>query len=103
MTSETVVEDKDFDASGDPIITAYKVPSKEVTAPADERSPNTNSEKIAQIVRENITTSSTALLRGVVITDEKIDQSGRTIVVEVKTGMTTVAAANELRKAMGSK
>jgi hypothetical protein len=103
MTSETVVEDKDFDASGDPIITAYKDPSKEVTAPADERSPNTNSEKIAQIVRENITTSSTALLRGVVITDEKIDQSGRTIVVEVKTGMTTVAAANELRKAMGSK
>jgi hypothetical protein len=103
MASETVVDDKDFDASGDPIITAYKDPSKEVPTSVDERNPNVNSEKIAQIVRENITTSSTALLRGVVITDEKIDQSGRTIVVEVKTGMNTVTAANELRKAMGSK
>lgn len=103
MTSETVVDDKDFDASGEPIITAYKDPNKETVVPADEKSPNTNSEKIAQIVRENVSTSSTALLRGVVITDEKIDQSGRTIVVEVKTGINTVHAANELRKAMGSK
>jgi hypothetical protein len=37
-----------------------------------------------------------------VITDEKIDQAGRAIVVEVKTGVATVKAANELRKLMGS-
>ena len=102
MAQETVIEDKDFDANGDPIITPYKDPNKEVVNTV-EGNPNTNSEKIAQIVRENITTSSTALLRGVVITDEKINQEGRTIVVEVKTGIQTVNAANELRKAMGSK
>lgn len=102
MAQETVIEDKDFDANGDPIITPYKDPNKEVVNTV-EGNPNTNSEKIAQIVRENITTSSTALLRGVVITDEKINQEGRTIVVEVKTGIQTVNAANELRKVMGSK
>lgn len=102
MASETVIEDKDFDANGDPIISAYKPEGVTVTT-AVEGNPNTNSEKIAQIVRENITTSSSALLRGVMITDEKIDQAGRTIVVEVKTSMETVKAANELRKVMGSK
>lgn len=100
MSSETVVEDKDFDANGDPIISAYK-PEGFVAEPTN-KDPNTNSEKIAQIVRENINTSGKALLRGVVVSDEHIDQAGRTIVVEVKTGVTTVHAANALRKAMGS-
>ena len=59
-----------------------------VTLPNDKE-PNTNSQKIAQIVRENIATSSVALLRGVITVSEKIDQQGRTIVVEVKTGVTT--------------
>lgn len=101
MAQELVVDDKDFDANGDPIITAYK-PDGVATEPAVTKDPNTNSEKIAQIVRENINTSSKALLRGVIITDEHIDQAGRTIVVEVKTGTVTVNAANALRKAMGS-
>jgi hypothetical protein len=101
MAQELVVDDKDFDANGDPIITAYK-PDGVVAESAVTKDPNTNSEKIAQIVRENINTSSKALLRGVVITDEHIDQAGRTIVVEVKTGTNTVNAANALRKAMGS-
>ena len=100
MAQEMVIDDKDFDANGDPIITPYKPDGVAVdSAPKD---PNTNSEKIAQIVRENITTSSKALLRGVVITDEHIDQAGRTIVVEVRTGINTVNAANALRKVMGS-
>jgi len=104
MSEEVKIDDKDFDANGNPvIISAYNDGSKD-TAPASavEGNPNTNSQKIAEIVRENITTSSTALLRGVVITDEKIDQAGRTIVVEVKTGVSTIGAANELRKIMGS-
>ena len=100
MAQEMVIDDKDFDANGDPIITPYKPDGVAVdSAPKD---PNTNSEKIAQVVRENITTSSKALLRGVVITDEHIDQAGRTIVVEVRTGINTVNAANALRKVMGS-
>jgi hypothetical protein len=104
MTEEVKIDDKDFDANGNPvIISAYDDGSKDkAPAPVVEGNPNTNSQKIAQILRENITTSSTALLRGVVITDEKIDQAGRAIVVEVKTGITTVNAANDLRKLMGS-
>ena len=104
MSEEVKIDDKDFDADGNPItINAYNDGLKDTASnPAVEGNPNTNSQKIAEIVRENITTSSTALLRGVVISDEKIDQAGRTIVVEVKTGVSTVGAANDLRKLMGS-
>ena len=104
MGEEVKVDDKDFDADGNPVtINAYNDGSKDkVPAPAKEGNPNTNSEKIAEIVRETINTSSSALLRGTVIVDEKIDQEGRAIVVEIKTGMSTVGAANELRKLMGS-
>ena len=104
MSEEIKIDDKDFDVNGDPvIINAYNDGSKDTAPkPAVEGNPNTNSEKIAEIVRENITTSSTALLRGTVIVDEKIDQAGRTIVVEIKTGVQNIKAANELRKRMGS-
>ena len=104
MSEEIKIDDKDFDVNGDPvIINAYNDGSKDTAPkPAVEGNPNTNSEKIAEIVRENITTSSTALLRGTVIVDEKIDQAGRTIVVEIKTGVQNIKAANELRKIMGS-
>jgi len=99
---EVTVDDKDFDANGDPVITnAYNDGSKDKVA--DAPNANSNSEKIAQIVRENITTSASALLKGVVTTDEHIDQESRTIVVEVRTGVNTIGAANELRKLMGSK
>ena len=98
MGEETYIDDKDFDANGDPVITK---PYRADVA-VDEKNPNTNSEKIAEIVKESITTNSSALLRGVVISDEKIDQAGRTIVVEVRTGTKTINAANELRKQMGS-
>lgn len=103
MGEEVKVDDKDFDADGNPvIINAYNDGSKDKVSLPTEKDPNTNSQKIAQIVRENISTSSTALLRGVVTVSEKIDQQGRTIVVEVKTGVNTVNASNELRKLMGS-
>jgi len=103
MSEEVKVDDKDFDADGNPVITrAYDDGSRDKVSLPNEKDPNTNSQKIAQILRENITTSSTALLRGVMTVSEKIDQQGRTIVVEVKTGVTTVNAANELRKIMGS-
>ena len=104
MSEEIKIDDKDFDVNGDPVIVnAYNDGSKDTAPkPAVEGNPNTNSEKIAEIVRENITTSSTALLRGTVIIDEKIDQAGRTIVVEVKTSVQNINAANELRKLMGS-
>ena len=103
MAEEVKVDDKDFDADGNPVITrAYDDGSKDKVALPNDKDPNTNSQKIAQILRENISTSSTALLRGVMTVSEKIDQQGRTIVVEVKTGVNTVNASNELRKLMGS-
>ena len=104
MSEEIKIDDKDFDVNGDPvIINAYNDGSKDTAPkPAVEGNPNTNSEKIAEIVRENITTSSSALIRGAVIVDEKIVQAGRTIVVEVKTSIQNINAANELRKLMGS-
>jgi len=104
MAEEVKVDDKDFDADGNPVITrAYDDDgSKDKVTLSNDKEPNTNSQKIAQIVRENIATSSVALLRGVITVSEKIDQQGRTIVVEVKTGVSTVGAANELRKIMGS-
>ncbi len=103
MSEEVKVDDKDFDADGNPVITrAYDDGSKDKVTLPNDKDPNTNSQKIAQIVRENISTSSAALLRGVMTVSEKIDQQGRTIVVEVKTGVSTVGAANELRKIMGS-
>lgn len=103
MSEEVRVDDKDFDADGNPVITrAYDDGSRDKVTLPNDKDPNTNSQKIAQIVRENISTSSAALLRGVMTVSEKIDQQGRTIVVEVKTGVTTVNAANDLRKLMGS-
>jgi len=103
MAEEVKVDDKDFDADGNPVITrAYDDGSRDKVALPNDKDPNTNSQKIAQILRENISTSSTALLRGVMTVSEKIDQQGRTIVVEVKTGVNTVNASNELRKLMGS-
>ncbi len=99
MSEETSVDDKDFDANGDPVI----LKPYRAEAPVNEQNPNTNSEKIAELVKESIVTNSSALLRGVMISDEHIDQAGRTIVVEVRTGFKTIDVANELRKQMGSK
>lgn len=96
MSEETSVDDKDFDANGDPVI----LKPYRAEAPVNEQNPNTNSEKIAQLVKESIVTNSSALLRGVVISDEQIDQAGRTIVVEVRTGFRNINAASDLRKAM---
>lgn len=96
MSDETRVDDKDFDANGDPII------SRSAQTVVNEFNPNTNSEKVAQLVKETIITNSTALLRGVMVTEEKIDSAGRTVQVEVRTGPQSIGIANELRRQMGS-
>jgi len=97
MGDETTVDDKDFDANGDPVILK---PYRADAPAANDMNPNTASEKIAELVKESIVTNSSALLRGVVISDEQIDQAGRTIVVEVRTGFRNINAASDLRKAM---
>ena len=108
MGEQVKVDDKDFDVNGDPIVTkAYDDGSgsgsnikNPAVANVKEGNPNTNSEKVAEMVKESIHTSSKALLRGVMISDEKIDQEGRTVVVEVKTGVNTVNASSQLRSLM---
>lgn len=97
MGDETNVDDKDFDANGDPVILK---PYRADAPTPNEMNPNTNSEKVAELVKESIVTNSSALLRGVVISDEHIDQAGRTIVVEVRTGLRNINASSDLRKAM---
>lgn len=104
---ETVkVDDKDFDANGDPILNANRDGSANIKNPGSvnvkDAGANTNSEKVAEMVKESISTSSTALLKGVVTSSENIDQEGRTIVVEVRTGVKTISASNQLRKLMES-
>jgi hypothetical protein len=96
MSEETRLDDRDFDANGDPII------MRSDTQPVHDGNPNTNSEKIAQLVKETVITNSAALLRGLIVSDEQIDPAGRTVTVEVRTGPSTIGAANELRKQMGS-
>ena len=105
MGEEVKVDDKDFDVNGDPVVTkAYDDGSGNIKNPSvanvREGNPNTNSEKVAEMVKESIHTSSKALLRGVMISDEKVDQEGRTVVVEVRTGINTVNASSQLRALM---
>lgn len=99
VIDDSKFDDKDFDDNGDPI--SSKSRSK-VSESSNLNNPNTNSEKIVQLVKESITSNSNALLKGVVISDEKIDQSGRTIEVEVRTGIRNISGAKELRKVMES-
>lgn len=101
MEDEVKIDDKDFDTNGDPVISAYHEDRMPV-AKEDRVNPNTNSEKVAEVVRENISTASASILRGVVISDEHIDQRGRSIVVEVRSSVNTINASNDLRKLMGN-
>ena len=96
----TVVEDKDFDAEGNPIVAPLVVDRS--SAAVNEKDPNTNSEKVAQIVKESIVTNSTTLLKGLFVENESIDSAGRTVTVTVKVNTQTINAANELGKQMGN-
>ena len=97
MDADTLVNDKDFNTDGDVVVSPLKNSGEVVQKPALD---NINSEKVAQTLKETINSSSTAILRGVMTTDEKIDQAGRTVTVEVKASVNTIGAASNLRKLM---
>ena len=85
--TDLVVDDKDFSADGS---------LKSGATPSD----NQNSQKIAETVIETIKSNSTQMLRGVAVISEKVDAEGRTVQVEVKADVNSIAAAKDLRKLM---
>lgn len=102
VADEVDVNDKAFDNGGDPVITAINpdgTPTPASDTPVADKN-NINSEKIAQTLKETINTSSTAILRGVIVTDEKINASGRTVTVEVKATTGSIGASGNLRNLM---
>jgi PBP1b-binding outer membrane lipoprotein LpoB len=65
------------------------------------QSPDTaESNKIARMVRDNITQRSTAILQGSYVENERYDESLKTIVVIVRAGNKEGAALKGLKKAM---
>lgn len=97
----TVVSDKEFDLNGDPVPDAEGGNGIPRDRTVTDRN-NANSEKIAQTVKENITTNGQALLRGIVITDEKIDPASRTVTVTARATVGTIEGAHKLRRLMDS-
>ena len=62
--------------------------------------PNTNEQKVAETVKENIVAQTKNILRGVYVLDEKINQEGRTVNVTIKASANSINAANELKAAL---
>lgn len=103
MSDETQVDDRSFDTNGE--FKSYPLNDGEVQVKDKSNkfdNDNVNAERIAQVVRENIVTSSVVLLRGTYVVEEKIDPAGRTVTVEVRSSRNSVNAAGELRKMMES-
>lgn len=101
MADETRVDDRAFDVNGD--AQSYPLGDGETVVSGNRDkydNNNVNSERIAQVVRDNVLTSSVALLRGTYVTEEKIDAAGRTVTVEVRASKNSVNAASELRRMM---
>ena len=62
--------------------------------------PNTNEQKVAETVKENIVAQTKNILRGVYVLEEKINQEGRTVNVTIKASANSINAANELKAAL---
>lgn len=99
----TVINDRDFDTNGDPIVVDSDGNNNSIPRDrtVNDRN-NANSEKIAQTVKENITTNGQALLRGIVVTEEKIDPASRTVTVTARATVDTIEGAHKLRRLMDS-
>lgn len=85
--ADLVVDDKDFSADGS---------LKSGSTPGD----NQNAQKIAETVIETIKSNSTQMLRGVAVISETVDAEGRTVQVEIKADVNSIAASKDLRMQM---
>ena len=100
-----VVDDETFDVNGDPKVTtrAYNDGTKDQgPLPVKEGGPNTNTQKIAEINRENITIMSRAFVKGVKCNNGVLDSTNRYITVTCTTGVVNTNVANELARTWGN-
>ena len=88
-----------FDADGNPLINSDS--DADVTT-IPYGNPNTNSQKIAEINRENISIISQSFLKGVACNGGEIDHEARTIIVTCETGVKNIQAAERLAEMTGN-
>lgn len=90
---ELTVTDADFNPDG----TAINGTGEQATS-----TDNQNSQKIAETVKETISSNSRELLRGVYVINEQIDNSGRTVQVEVRADIQSIGSAKSIRELMSN-
>lgn len=101
MGEETQIDDRVFDTNGEVRAgTSNDGEIQVVTKNSKYDNDNVNAERIAQLVRENIITSSVVLLRGTYVVEEKVDAAGRSVTVEVRSSKQSITAAGDLRRSM---
>jgi len=104
-----VIDDSIFDLNGNPEVNAAEngevytgenggVYANPLSGYPGE--PNTNSQKIAETVKENVLAKTQLILKGVYVVSEKVVPEGRVVIVEVRSSANTINAANEIRKVM---
>jgi hypothetical protein len=84
------------DAINDPYGTDVQAP--EITGYPG--APNSNEQKVAETVKENIVAQTKNILRGVYVIEEKVNPEGRTVNVTIGASSNSINAANELKAAL---
>lgn len=96
-----IINDDLFDINGNPEMeTAINGPTNNVKAPeitGYPGEPNSNEQKVAETVKENVIAQTKNILRGVYVLEEKINQEGRTVNVTIKASANSINAANDLK------
>lgn len=100
-----VINDDLFDINGNPELEdAINNPNgTDVQAPeitGYPGAPNTNEQKVAETVKENIVAQTKNILRGVYVIEEKVNPEGRTVHVTIGASANSINAANELKAAL---
>lgn len=96
-----IVDDSLFDVNGNPEVNAaangetYTTP---LTGYPGE--PNSNSQKVAETVKEDIVSKTKVILKGLYVVEEKVDPEGRSVVVEIRASQHTINAANDIKRIM---
>ena len=103
--NNTVIDDTAFDANGNPKVStrAYDDGSKDqAPLPVKEGGPNTNTQKIAEINRENITIMSRAHLKGQECDNGVLDPTNTFITVTCSISIKSVEASETLARKTGN-
>jgi len=99
-----VINDDLFDINGNLAMEdAINNPTGEVQAPeitGYPGAPNSNEQKVAETVKENIVAQTKNILRGVYVIEEKVNPEGRTVNVTIGASSNSINAANGLKAAL---